>query len=27
VNQAVGNTTLLQGPGMALNVNKLQYPK
>lgn len=27
VNQAVGNTTLLQGPGLPLNVSKLQYPK
>ena len=27
VNQAVGNTTLLQGPGMPLNIGKLQYPK
>jgi hypothetical protein len=27
VNQATGNTTLLQGPGMPLNIGKLQYPK
>jgi ABC-type branched-subunit amino acid transport system substrate-binding protein len=27
VNQVVGSTTLLQGPGMPLSIGKLQYPK
>ena len=27
VNQAVGNTTILQGPGMEFNVNRFKYPK
>jgi len=27
VNQNVGKTSLLQGPGMPLNIGKLQHPK